>query len=190
MDTIQNLAQDGATAADVLYRQLSLIASPPSLVTLTVGGNDLLAVYGDMAASEAAITRVAEVGEEILTRLALAAPDGRIVISTVYDPSDNTGDIAGTDLDAWPDGPVILRRLNATLTDLAHRHGAVVADVYGRFLGHGALAGDPAQVESRPANRDLWYCGVVEPNAWGAHQIRRTWWRALQDSGWQPISRS
>jgi hypothetical protein len=82
----------------------------------------------------------------------------------------------------------IVQALNTRLADLAQRHGAVVADVYRRFLGHGALAGDPAQVESRPANRDLWYCGVVEPNAWGAHQIRHTWWQVLQDSGWRPTS--
>jgi hypothetical protein len=47
-------------------------------------------------------------------------------------------------------------------------------------------SGDPGQPDPRPANSDLWYCGVIEPNAWGAHQIRATWWHALVDAGWQP----
>ncbi len=180
----RNLARDGATTAEVLDHQLPLITDPPTLVTLTFGGNDLLAVYGDSAAAHAVIDRVVTVGETILTRLRDCATDGcKIVVSTVYDPSDNTGGVTGVVLGPWSDGPGIVRTLNAALIGLAHRYGAVVADVYRRFLGHGALVGDPAQVEPRPANRDLWYCGVVEPNAWGAHQIRGTWWQALQGSG-------
>jgi hypothetical protein len=61
-----------------------------------------------------------------------------------------------------------------------------VADVHGRFLGHGLSAGDPAAPDSRPANRDLWYCGLIEPNAWGADQIRAAWWQTITDSGWRP----
>jgi hypothetical protein len=78
----------------------------------------------------------------------------------------------------------LVRLLNAVLTELAGRHGAVVADVRAHFFGHGSAVGDPAQVQARPANRDLWYCGVVEPNAWGAHEIRSVWWNTLTESGW------
>src|SRR6266545_4711156 len=60
--------------------------------------------------------------------------------------------------------------------------GAAVADVHRRFLGHGTAAGDPAQSDPRPANRDLWYCGVIEPNAWGAAEIRHAWWHSLADT--------
>jgi hypothetical protein len=73
----------------------------------------------------------------------------------------------------------VVRALNAALTGLAGRHGALVADVHGWFLGHGVRAGAPSQVLSRPASRDLWYCNLIEPNAWGAHEIRRTWWQTL-----------
>jgi hypothetical protein len=72
--------------------------------------------------------------------------------------------------------------LNQALTALAGRHGAAVADVHRRFLGHGTVAGDPAQSDSRPANRRLWCCGVIEPNAWGATEIRRAWWDSLADT--------
>jgi hypothetical protein len=73
----------------------------------------------------------------------------------------------------------VVQALNAALTGLARRHGALVADVHGWFLGHGATAGAPSQVLSRPASRNLWYCNLIEPNAWGAHEIRRTWWQVL-----------
>ena len=74
----------------------------------------------------------------------------------------------------------MVQALNAALTGLARRHGALVADVHGWFLGHGATAGAPSQVLSRPASRNLWYCNLIEPNAWGAHEIRRIWWQALR----------
>jgi hypothetical protein len=109
----------------------------------------------------------------------------QVVVTTVYDPSDGTGEI-GQAMQPWPEGPGIVRALNESLVAVAHRHGALVADVHGAFLGHGALAGDPAQSEPRPSNVDLWYCSGVEPNAWGAHQIRAVWWDTLQRAGWRP----
>ena len=156
-----------------------LIEQPPAVVTLTMGGNELLAIYGNGAAAETAIGEVIAVGEEILSRLNAASGGARIVVTTVYDPSDGTGDADATGLWPWPEGPAVLRALNAALTGLARRHGALVADVHGWFLGHGATAGTPSQVLSRPASRNLWYCNLIEPNAWGAHEIRRTWWQAL-----------
>src|SRR6266511_3796385 len=146
--TAQILARDGAVSTDVLERQLPLIDRRPALVTITMGGNDLLAAYGDSTAAQSVIDRVAATGEAILSRLRALAADCRIIVTTVYDPSD----------------------------------GAAVADVHRRFLGHGTAAGDPAQSDPRPANRDLWYCGVIEPNAWGAAEIRHAWWHALADT--------
>jgi hypothetical protein len=63
----------------------------------------------------------------------------------------------------WPGGLAALRALNAALADLAARHGAAVADVHARFLGHGVTAGDPSQLLPMPASRDLWYCSTIEP---------------------------
>jgi lysophospholipase L1-like esterase len=183
----QVLARDGATTADVLKRQLPLIEATPLLVTITMGGNDLLAAYGDPVAARAAIDEVIATGETILTRLAAVRErGGRIVVTTVYDPSDGTGEVPSAGLPPWPHGPALVRALNAALSDLAERHAAVVADVHARFLGHGVHAGDPAQPHPRPTDRRLWYCGVIEPNAWGAHQIRAAWWHALHGSDWQP----
>ncbi|GIJ75473.1 SGNH/GDSL hydrolase family protein [Virgisporangium ochraceum] len=178
------LARDGAVAADVLERQLPLLTRTPAVVTVTMGGNDLMAAYGDDAAARAAIGRVTAIGEAILSRLrSRCGAAGRIVVSTVYDPSDGTGEVPGSGLTPWPNGPDLVDTLNAALRDLAGRHGAVVADVHRRFLGHGVRAGDPASPESRPVDRNLWYCGVIEPNAWGAAAIRAAWWHTLHDGG-------
>ncbi|MDI6105058.1 hypothetical protein QLQ12_41390 [Actinoplanes sp. NEAU-A12] len=55
----------------------------------------------------------------------------------------------------------------------------VTTVVHAAFQGHGVSAGDPARSDPRPIDRSLWFCGVVEPNAWGAHAIRTAWWNAL-----------
>jgi hypothetical protein len=149
-------------------------------VTITMGGNDLMTAFGDTEAAEAVIDRVAATGDEILRRLrSLTAPDARIVVSTVYDPSDGTGRLPGGALPPWPDAPRLIGDLNAALSGLARQHETLLADVHAHFLGHGAAVGDPGQPHPRPAQRDLWFCGVIEPNAYGAHEIRRVWWDAL-----------
>jgi lysophospholipase L1-like esterase len=178
-----DLSYDGATTGGVLAQQLPRLERP-DLVTITIGGNDLMGAYGDTAGAEAVIRTVAERSDAILDGVtATFRGPRRVVVSTVYDPSDGTGAVP-SGLPPWPDGPRLVRRLNARLTDLADRHGAVVADLHAHFLGHGAKAGDPGQPHPRPDNRDLWYCGVIEPNAWGAAEIRRVWWLAIEEAGW------
>ena len=56
---VEVLARDGAVVADVLNRQLPRLGAAPDLVTVTMGGNDLMAGYGD---DSAAVGRVAAQG--------------------------------------------------------------------------------------------------------------------------------
>jgi lysophospholipase L1-like esterase len=181
---LQNLTRDGATTAGVLRAQLTLLAESPDLVTISMGGNDLMGAYGSAHAAEAVIAQVAELAADVLAQVrAAAAPDAPIVVTSVYDPSDGTGALPSGALPPWPEGPRLVRELNAALSGVAHRHGALVADVHAHFHGHGAAVGDPGQPHPRPADRRLWYCGVIEPNAWGAHEIRCSWWRTLEEAG-------
>jgi lysophospholipase L1-like esterase len=181
---LHNLTSDGATTGGVLRAQLPRLNDRPDLVTLSMGGNDLMTAYGDATAAGATIATVADLAEQVLTRVRAAAGSAApVVVTTVYDPSDGTGAVPGGALPPWPDGPRLVRELNAALADVAHRHGALVADVHAHFHGHGAAVGDPGQPHPRPRDRRLWYCGVIEPNAWGAHEIRRTWWHALDEAG-------
>jgi lysophospholipase L1-like esterase len=180
------LATDGATTATLLQAQLPRLGAlprPPTLVTLTVGGNDLLSAYGDTAAARDVVARVGAAVDTALAGIAgLLAPGGRTVVGTVYDPSDGTGDAERLGLPPWPDAVALIGELNRALHDVAARHGAAVADIAGTFSGHGLRAGDPTRPEARPARRDLWFCRLIEPNAWGAGGVREALWAAL-DAG-------
>jgi lysophospholipase L1-like esterase len=183
------LASDGATSTTVAGEQLGRLRRLgviPTLATVTMGGNDLLAAYGDAGAGRRAIKTVADNGRRLLgglrDRMGPAAP---IVVATVYDPSDGSGDAGRLGLPPWPEVLELLAELNRVLRALAAEHQALMADVHGRFLGHGLAAGDPTQHAARPPDRGLWYCGLIEPNAWGASEIRASFWETLQaDSEW------
>ena len=192
------LAMDGATTAtllDVQVPRLEQSGVRPAVVTLTIGGNDVLRSYGDTGAAR---RTVALVGARVRTALervaAVLAPHGRVVVGTVYDPSDGLGDTTSVGLPPWPDVVGVLAELNETLREAARTHGAAVADIHERFLSHGLTVGDPGQADPRPADRRLWYCSVIEPNAWGANGVRASFWAALglpipQDPGSDPAVR-
>ncbi|WP_448628452.1 GDSL-type esterase/lipase family protein [Geodermatophilus sp. URMC 64] len=177
------LATDGATTATVLDRQLPRLAGlgvRPDLVTLTIGGNDLLAAYGDTGAAHRVIAAVRDGVDRALAGIgAHLADGGRVVLGTVYDPSDGTGDTARLGLPPWPEGVAVIGQLNDALREVAAGHGAAVAEIAREFHGHGLLAGDPTRPEPRPEQRDLWFCSLIEPNAWGADGVRRAFWAAL-----------
>jgi lysophospholipase L1-like esterase len=176
------LCTDGATIRTLLEVQLPRLAAlpPPSVVTLTVGGNDLLGAYGDTAAARRVIAGVRSAVDRALAEItARLAPGGRVVVGTVYDPSDGTGDTARLGLPPWADAVAVIAELGEALRATAAAHGAAVAEIAQRFRGHGLLAGDPTGPSPRPANRNLWFCGLIEPNAWGADGVRAAFWDAL-----------
>ena len=177
------LATDGATTRTLLDAQLprlSALRSRPTIVTLTIGGNDLLGAYGDTAAARQVIVRVRDAVARALPEIdQQLAPGGRIVVGTVYDPSDGTGDAGRLGLPPWDDAVALLAELNDSLRTVARAHGASVAEIAGHFTGHGLRAGDPTRREARPADRALWFCDLIEPNAWGAGGVRAAFWSAL-----------
>ena len=178
------LAGDGGTSRTVLESQLPRLESSgrrPSVVTLTVGGNDLLAVYGDTGQARQTVRSVAVRVGEILGRIRrlMRAPDDPVVVGTVYDPSDGSSDAGRVGLPPWTDVVDVLAELNAGLRAAADGHGARIAEIHDQFLGHGLRAGNPGQSDPRPADRSLWYCRVIEPNAWGADAVRASFWHAL-----------
>ena len=177
------LALDGATRRTLLEVQLPRMAAlpRPDVVTVTIGGNDLLGAFGDTAAARRVVAEVAEALDRALDAIgARLAPSGRLVVGTVYDPSDGTGDTARLGLPPWPDGVAVIGELNDALRSTARAHGAAVAEIADRFAGHGLAAGDPTDPSPRPGNRDLWFCRLIEPNAWGADGVRAAFWDALQ----------
>jgi lysophospholipase L1-like esterase len=181
------LAMDGATSATVRYAQVPRLKEMnvrPDVVTLTMGGNDLLQTFGSPAAAHAARRALWDNGHAALADLRTLVGSGApILVGTIYDPSDGTGDAERLGIGSWPDAVAWIAQFNETLRALASEHGAFVADIHQRFLGHGLRAGQPAQADPRPADRNLWYCGVIEPNAWGAGAIRAVFWELLEQAG-------
>lgn len=174
-----NAAEDGATIGDVFGIQLPRFpeSDEPTLITLSVGGNDLLSAFSNKPVAALLKRMVGDIGEAyefLVQSLRRSRPDSALLLTTVYDPSDDTRKIPGV-LEGG--GPLPLE----ALADLNDRVRAIaralprtrVADVHGHFLGHGVSA----------AEEDRWYWkrSWIEPNAVGASEIRRVWLDALDD---------
>ena len=172
-----NLAADGATIGEVFSEQLpDLPASEEAaLVTLTIGGNDLLLAFGGhrgRGSLLAAIVRDTIQAYDLLVgEIRRTLPNSTLVLTTVYDPSDGTGRIPGV-YDSATLPLAHLDTFNAHVRATAARTpGARLADVYASFLGHGVTAPE--------AERWYWKRSLIEPNAAGASEIRRAWLEAL-----------
>jgi lysophospholipase L1-like esterase len=176
----QNFAADGATIGDVFGEQLTQVEEnhEPALVTLAVGGNDLLSAYGNRPRRELLerIERdVAEAYDFLVDTIRGRLSNSTVVLTTVYDPSDGTGVIPGIYDDVGPLPIDILHRFNDHIRVLALGTPRVLlADVHAHFLGHGVSAPE--------AERWYWRRSLIEPNARGASEIRAVWLAALHDA--------
>jgi len=166
-----NLTADGATTADVLARQIPKIEDSPDsvLVTITVGGNDMLSFLGDASSPYDLVRGIIERMQRILQEVRNRLPSSTILVGTVYDPSDGTHFLGGRRYDresVWlHDYNDSVRRMG----DLGNN--IIIADIHGRFLGHG---------ETVP-ERDRWFWrgSIFEPNSRGASEVRRLWLECL-----------
>ena len=178
---MHNLATDGATIGEVFGEQLPNVyaGDDPVLVTLTVGGNDLLSAYGGRlrhSLLEKIERDVAEAYDFLLDMLRGQLPNGTFVVTTVYDPSDRSGRIPGVYDEAGPLPLDILDRFNDHIRTLAAgTPNVLLADVYSHFLGHGSSAAE--------ADRWYWRRSLIEPNARGASEVRQVWLDTLRAAG-------
>jgi lysophospholipase L1-like esterase len=170
---LANLAEDGATIGDVFGEQLTRIdeTDDPVLITLTIGGNDLLSAYGNRpkrALLDKIEHDIAEAYDFLVDHLRGRFPNGTLIVNTIYDPSDGSGKIPGVYDEIGPLPLEILDRMNDHIRALAIGTPRVLlADVHAHFLGHGVSVGES----------DQWYWrrSLIEPNARGANEIRRLW---------------
>jgi lysophospholipase L1-like esterase len=175
--TFTNLAADGATIGDVFGEQMSQLeeSEERTLITVTAGGNDLLSAFANRprrSLLEAIARDVGEAFEFLLDSVRRARPNALILLTTIYDPSDRLGRIPGVLEGAGVLPLPVLDGLNERIRTLARGTRDVrLADVYAHFLGHGASVPE--------ADRWYWRRSLVEPNAQGAHEIRRVWRDAL-----------
>jgi lysophospholipase L1-like esterase len=176
----QNFASDGATVGEVFGEQLTQLEDndEPTLVTLTVGGNDLLSAYGNRPRRELLerIERdIAEAYDFLVDTIRGRLAASTIILTTVYDPSDGTGLIPGVYDDLGPLPIDILDRFNDHVRALAIGTPRVqLADVHAHFRGHGVSVAE--------SERWYWRRSLIEPNARGASEIRAVWLAALADA--------
>jgi lysophospholipase L1-like esterase len=93
-------ARDGATTESVLDSQVDALRGidpgGEALVTLTVGGNDLLALIGATdRAGQAGLRAVLDNLDAILGVVRDRLPRAMVLVANVYDPTDGTGDLEG-----------------------------------------------------------------------------------------------
>lgn len=175
--TLTNLAEDGATIGDVFGSQLPQIegSDEPTLLTLSVGGNDLLSAFAnrpDAAILRHVVKDIAEAYDFLVEALRRARPNSTILMTTVYDPSDDTRTIPGVFEGAGLLPLEALHDLNTRIRSVSEgSERTAIADVYRHFLGHGVTAPE--------ADQWYWKRSWVEPNARGASEIRRLWLDAL-----------
>lgn len=184
------LAMDGATSGQIIDWQLPYFeplcdGSPegpaPDLVTLTVGGNDFIGFFG--AAPEQVAAGIATVRanvDRVLQTVRAKAPKAVILVGTIYDPSDGTGELGDVTAKDWPEGPQALLDLNTTLLEAAAGVGGIGTDIHGLFLGHGKTAGDIAQTPPGSLDDHCWFCNVIEPNRAGAKAVADLWAETLR----------
>ena len=178
---LTNLCVDGATIGDVFSEQLPELepSEARTLITVTVGGNDLLSAFASHRRKPimASIVRdITQAYEFLVNELARLRPRAELLVTTIYDPSDGTGRMPGVSDDAGALPLEHLDTLNDHIRALAERTPEVrLADVHAHFLGHGVTAPE--------AERWYWRRSLIEPSAQGASEIRRVWLEALDAHG-------
>lgn len=176
--TYQNLARDGATIGDVFGEQLPQLeeTDAPTLVTLTMGGYDLLSAVAGKPGRELMMRIAADVAEAyefLVDSVRRTRPESTVVVTTLYDPSDGTGTIPGAFEGKTAMPLEALAKLNESIRTLARgTPDVVVGDAHARFLGHGVTAPE--------AERWYWRRSLVELNARGASELRLAWLEALR----------
>ncbi|WKZ29528.1 MAG: SGNH/GDSL hydrolase family protein [Patescibacteria group bacterium] len=177
-----NATADGATTDGVL----KMLEGPEEwrstayydVITLTIGGNDLLKTAlaekppVDNAAWRLLGSTAALTFERILEHLMrLSAPKGKIVVNTVYDPTDGddarlveiglpAGARAG--LEAYNDDV----RMRST-TMLCGDRSIILCDAHHLFKGHSQWSSEP------------WLTSYIEPNLAGATALAEAWHRLV-----------
>jgi len=95
----------------------------------------------------------------------------RIVVNTVYDPSDGDNRVGRRELGLSRLATIELRRrlnaLNGGIAKLARERGLLLADLERLFHGHGLASDEP------------WFVQVIEPNLAAATAIAEHWHELL-----------
>src|ERR1700733_15672249 len=169
------LAEEGATTFDFLdpdvLKLLNGHQKAPMIVTITLGGNDILQLINRPENQLSAdFDNLFERYDRFIDLVAKMLPRAICILSSIYDPTDGSGVLPGHD--SFKERLVWLHRMNEHIEICSRGINALFADVHKHFLGHGLSA--PAD------QRWYWAPNPIEPSARGASEIRRLWLDALR----------
>ncbi|MFA6209993.1 MAG: SGNH/GDSL hydrolase family protein [Candidatus Obscuribacterales bacterium] len=177
---IKNLTFDGATTVDLLEQER--LKNVPrfdgkTLVTLTIGGNDLLQVMGRKARGEQvdlarSIDDISKRYKEVLTAIRKKVPNSVIILNTVYDPTDGTGILPTSSPLFESELPIKYLHLFNDFIRQCAAAPLLLGDIHKHFEGHGAFCGSAD-------NFWYWKPSPIEPGYRGASEIRRLWLEAI-----------
>lgn len=177
-----DLSYDGATVSDLLdhkfQAKLAHYEHSNNLITVTVGGNDMLEALNAfemkrIKSLEESLSTIENNFDKLLTSFKKICPQSKFIITTLYDPTDDTG-IMPCARELYSSFDVkFLTRFNQFVRNSAIDHGFSVADVYWHFMGHGSMCG-------KEENFWYWKPHPIEPGLSGASEIRRVWLDVVQ----------
>ncbi len=180
--SFNNLAVDGATCDELIDNKQKLafkeLISKNCLISLTVGGNDLLSGFRkagprDKEALASEGENIARRYEAVVSTIREILPECTLLLTTIYDPTDGTGILPTISPLYQAKLPVEnLNAFNDHIRLVAQKHDALFADVRAHFRGHGAEAAAADQFW-------FWKPSPIEPSYTGASEIRRVWLETL-----------
>jgi len=185
---IVTASKGGATGTglDTQVHGLPQTLDGPVLVTITIGGNDVVAAMGTLLLSGNDDADVANFktyldrafGELTMPGRFGAGVDVKVLVANIYDPSDGTGTFkfangtsCGQPFSLWNKGPtaMYLSPWEDAMTSTAAKYpGVTVLDMHSRFMGHGV-----------PAKETWFYSDCIHPNAPGHNEVRGLFWDAI-----------
>jgi lysophospholipase L1-like esterase len=126
---LSNAGVPGVTSLQVLEHQVpqAIEAFRPTVITLTVGGNDLLRILKEDADAGQVLRDFQTNFTLILQNLRTALPNARIVVSNLYS------------IPQIPDADRVIPIFNQIVASVAGAFNVPVADVYSAFLGREGL---------------------------------------------------
>jgi lysophospholipase L1-like esterase len=188
-DTTANIANDQLTN---LTGMIGSSVSGHSIVVITIGGNDMVALANDMSSSDIDNT-LNNMISNIRTAInylqdSTRFPDGTsIYLANVYDPSDSSGVLPYSCFFPGFSGSINnqpletgLQTASARYQALAQQLGFAVIDDFGAFHGHGLTAdmtSDPNYDASCPV--DWFYTDCIHPTNAGHNALRRLFFEAI-----------
>jgi lysophospholipase L1-like esterase len=186
-------AESGATSGQVTYQltQVPDNKSGDTLVTVSLGGNDLLGNYQALITTDGLAKVEKQIFDNLLKVKQHFADKTRypgkvtILIFNVYDPTDDAGllpadanveAVCASLISLGPIvGPVLRKQLaqyNANLHAFAKQNGLIVADIYAAFLGHGFHFADTQATCYDASDPTLWFArDCIHPNDAGHHAL-------------------